>query len=71
MTKYVHIVQVHPVELGKPNFAKVVAEQEFDTEDQAYAFQTQHNDGKFYNRHGDRTFAFYHGRINDATGAFE
>ena len=71
MTTYKYLVQVHPVELDKPNFAKVVSEREFDTEDEAYAFQKQHNEGKFYNRHGDRTFAFYHGRLNDVTGEFE
>lgn len=30
MTKYVHIVQVHPVENGEPNLHKVMWEKEFD-----------------------------------------
>ena len=68
MTKFVHIVYVHPVENGKPNFSKVVSEAEFATYDEAYTFQNKHNDELFYNRHGDRTFAFYHGCVNDETG---
>jgi len=38
MTKYVHIVYVHPVELGEPNLAKVNEEKEFDTWKQAMGY---------------------------------
>ena len=31
MIKFVHIVYVHPVELGLPNLHKVIREQEFET----------------------------------------
>jgi hypothetical protein len=35
MTKFVHIVRGHPVELGEPNLYKVEFEKEFDTEEDA------------------------------------
>jgi hypothetical protein len=74
MTKYVHIVQVHPVELGKPNLSKVKAEREFATVELANAFV------KYYNhlgaqlrrdygaKHVPNQKAVYYGCVNDATG---
>ena len=38
MTQFVHIAQAHPVELGKPNLAKVVEKREFDTVSKAEAW---------------------------------
>ena len=67
MTKYVHIVYVHPVELGKPNLYKVNYEQEFDTKEKAEDWI------KFYNRNipsgwENLNKAVYYGCVNDATG---
>jgi hypothetical protein len=66
MTKFVHIVQSHPVELGKPNLSKVVEEREFDTVTQAQEWINCYN-------HNARMMkveqlAVYRGCVNDATG---
>jgi len=66
MTKYVHIVYVHPVELGEPNLAKVNEEKEFDTWKQAMGY-VEH-----FNAHAKGGVeAVYYGRVNDATGELE
>lgn len=67
MTKYVHIVYVHPVELGEPNLYKVKREEEFNTREDALMW------ARFYNQHRDnwniKGFeAVYYGKVNDATG---
>jgi hypothetical protein len=66
MTQFVHIVQTHPVELGKPNLSKVVEEREFDTVRQAEAWIDCYN-------HNARMMkveqlAVYLGCVNDETG---
>ena len=66
MTKYVHIVQVHPVELGEPNLYKVKAEYEFPTLDMANDYIIQYNQFTEGN-----VKAVYLGRVNDATGELE
>ena len=68
MTKYVHIVQVHPVELGEPNLSKVTMEKEFD--DKTVAIQWMQN---FNDRNPDLRMhtAVYLGRVNDETGELE
>lgn len=66
MTRYVHIVQVHPVENGEPNLHKVKHEKEFDTQRVAELYVESYNEG------GNNMFkAIYHGRVNDATGELE
>lgn len=70
MTKYVHIVQVHPVELGEPNLHKVKAEREFDTREDARAWTLEFNEGQELVT-TDRLEAVYLGRVNDATGERE
>lgn len=70
MTRYVHIVQVHPVENGLPNLHKVILEKEFTTRQQADEFILFYNtpaaeDGDLYAK------AVYLGRVNDATGELE
>lgn len=65
MTKYVHIVQVHPVENGEPNLYKVKQEKEYDTKYGALAAVMD------YNLIYKKTRAVYHGRVNDATGELE
>ena len=66
MTKYVHIVQVHPVENGLPNLYKVKAEREFPTLDRANDYIIE------YNRIAEgKVKAVYRGRVNDATGDLE
>ena len=64
MTKYFHIVQVHPVENGEPNTYKVVLEKEFTTKQQADKFILLFNtpDIKLY------VEAVYYGCVNDETG---
>ena len=72
MTKYVYIVQVHPVELGEPNLYKVKAEREFNTEAEAREWV------RYYNTLGDNMRkqgadlpnqkAVYFGQVNDETG---
>ena len=68
MNKYVHIVQVHPVELGLPNLVKVVDEREFLTEAEAKEWIEVYNLNPKPDRHGYPTKAVYFGRVNDITG---
>ena len=70
MTKYVHIVQVHPVENGEPNLHKVRAEHEFWFEASAKKWADGMN--KVEAMDGDPEYmAVYVGRVNDATGELE
>ena len=72
MTKYVHIVYVHPVELGKPNLYKVRADREFPTEQEARAWAEYYNTlGDNMRKHGaalPNQEAVYYGCVNDETG---
>ena len=65
MTKFVHIVYVHPVELGEPNLHKVVMEQEFDTWEEA------ENWVRLFNYPETDVKAVYLGRVNHETGKQE
>jgi hypothetical protein len=65
MTQFVHIVQVHPVELGEPNLHKVKFEWEFDTVKQAEDAIEAFNWGAKFN---GEFKAVYYGCVNDATG---
>ena len=65
MTKYFHIVQVHPVENGEPNLYKVKQEKEYDTKNGALAAVMD------YNLIYKKTRAVYLGRVNDETGELE
>lgn len=65
MTKYVHIVQVHPVENGEPNLYKVKEEFEYDNKEDAEAIVWH------WNETWKDTKAVYLGRVNDATGELE
>lgn len=65
MTKYVHIVQVHPVENGEPNLHKVKFEWEFGTEKEANEAIEAFNWGAKFK---GEFKAVYLGRVNDATG---
>jgi len=62
MTKFVHIVQVHPVELGEPNLHKVKTEFEFATQEAAEDAIQLWNDSV------TNTRAVYLGCVNDETG---
>jgi hypothetical protein len=62
MTKFVHIVYVHPVEQGKPNLHKVKREEEFSDKNDAFAWMLE------YNLDYEHTRAVYYGCVNDATG---
>jgi hypothetical protein len=66
MSKFVHIVQVHPVELGQPNLHKVKYEAEFQFHDDALAYVKQQN--RMFKKAGDALEAVYLGCVNDATG---
>lgn len=68
MPKFFHIVQVHPVEQGKPNTFKVVEEREFGTRVEAEDWLEFFNHKGGVNRHGDKTVAVYLGCVNDETG---
>jgi hypothetical protein len=71
MTKYVHIVQVHPIELGEPNLHKVKDEMEFETKTQADAWIKIFNDiEKTYGPKVELK-AVYLGRVNHETGELE
>jgi hypothetical protein len=66
MTKFVHIVQVHPVELSEPNLHKVELEREFETKEEAERWAELYNDNeKIF---GNEDKAVYYGCVNDATG---
>ena len=68
MTKYFHIVQVHPVENGAPNTYKVVDEREFGTQVEADDWLEFFNHKGGTDRHGAKTVAVYLGCVNDETG---
>jgi hypothetical protein len=63
MTKFVHIVYVHPVEQGLPNLHKVKREEEFADFHQAMRFIRDYNLARV-----DETQAVYLGCVNDETG---
>ena len=71
MTKYKYIVQVHPVENGEPNLAKVVEEWEFDNKPDADWWFEIYKLNPRQDRHGGPTKAVYLGRVNDITGELE
>jgi hypothetical protein len=62
MTKFVHIVYVHPVENGEPNLHKVVMEQEFATWEEAVHWV------RLFNYPETDVKAVYYGCVNDETG---
>jgi hypothetical protein len=68
MTKFVHIVQVHPVENGLPNLYKVKAEHEFDTEQEAKDLVATFNKIEKDFPEEPLMQAVYLGCVNDATG---
>jgi hypothetical protein len=67
MTKYFHIVQVHPVENGEPNLYKVKWEREFDTKEAALDY-INWCDANFEPMDDDMIKAVYLGCVNDETG---
>lgn len=69
MTKYVHIVQVHPIENGEPNLHKVKEEKEFESHFNALTWVDIRN-GRAEQK-GEELKAVYLGRVNDATGELE
>jgi hypothetical protein len=71
MTKYVHIVQVHPVENGEVNGYKVRSEKEFTNREEAVMYVDWFNTRQLVDPMLERTKAVYLGRVNDATGELE
>ena len=71
MTKYVHIVYVHPVENGEPNLHKVRLEWESESKEEVDTYIDRYN--RMNNMPGlsEETVAVYYGRVNDATGELE
>ena len=65
MTKFFHIVQIHPVENGEPNLYKVEFEREFETKVGADMFIRAYN-GSCPEQGED--IAVYVGMVNDETG---
>lgn len=68
MTKFVHIVRVHPVENGEPNTYKVRGEREFDTKQAADKFIQAYNSKVNFERRASALVAVYLGCVNDETG---
>jgi hypothetical protein len=66
MTQFVHIVQVHPVELGEPNLHKVREEKEFESHFNALNWVEIRN-GRAEQK-GEALKAVYYGCVNDETG---
>lgn len=66
MTKFVHIVQVHPVYNGALQTHKVKLEKEFETKEEADTFITMFNIASDIN--DSRHQAVYYGCVNDLTG---
>jgi hypothetical protein len=66
MTKFVHIVYVHPVEQGEPNLHKVELEREFRLKEEAERWAELYNDNEKIFENEDK--AVYYGCVNDATG---
>ena len=65
MSNYFHIVQVHPIENGKPNMRKVRWQKEFWYRERAEEWIKRYNaKSKVYE-------AVYVGRVNDVTGELE
>ncbi len=65
MTKYFHIVQVHPVYNGILQTHKVIREQEFETKRMADLYIESYNEGSY---EGTPRVAVYYGCVNDETG---
>ena len=66
MTKYFHIVQVHPVELDEPNLHKVKEEKEFESHFNALQWIEIRN--LRAQQKGEAVKAVYLGCVNDKTG---
>jgi hypothetical protein len=66
MPKFVHIVQVHPVENGEPNLHKVREEKEFESHFNALQWIDIRN-GRAEQK-GEALKAVYYGCVNDETG---
>jgi len=66
MSQFVHIVYVHPVELGEPNLHKVKQEKEFEAVDAARNFEWNFNQDA--TAKGFALKAVYYGCVNDETG---
>jgi acyl-CoA thioesterase len=65
MTKFVHIVHIHPLELGEPNLYKVKHEEEFIRLKDAERYLWRYNSNP---EHAGQTRAVYQGRVNAETG---
>lgn len=65
MTKLVHIVHIHPMEMGSPNTDKVTHEEKFERLKDAERYMWRYNSNP---DHAGATRAVYQGRVNDATG---
>jgi len=66
VTKFVHIVYVHPVENGLPNLYKVKHEAEFQFYGEADKYVKQQN--RKFKKAGDALQAVYYGCVDDNTG---
>jgi N-acetyl-gamma-glutamylphosphate reductase len=66
MTKYFHIVQVHPIVQGILQTHKVKAEREFNTKESAEAYVAAYN--KNFDAGIREHKAVYLGCVNDDTG---
>jgi hypothetical protein len=71
MTKFKHIVQVHPVELGRPNLHKVKLEKEFDSAVEARTYIDRFNETACKIANREIVCAVYNGKVNVVTGELE
>ena len=71
MTKFVHIVYVHPVENGEPNLNQILVELNWETKQEAEdcinEYNTEYAGVRFGNKNPYRS-AVYYGCVNDETG---
>ncbi len=63
-----HIVQVHPVELGRPNLHKVRLEKEFNTASEAQAYIARFNETALKEAGKEIVRAVYNGKVDVKTG---
>ncbi len=63
-----HIVQVHPIELGRPNTSKVRLEREFNTPEEAGAYINKFNKTALQEAGKEIVRAVYTGKVNVNTG---
>ncbi len=68
MTTFKHIVQVHPIEQGRPSYHKIRLEKEFDTAMEAQSYIDRFNETALKEAGKEIVRAVYNGKVNVVTG---